>query len=89
MQNSFEDDDVNILLKNLVDDEEEVTSLGRIPIKSHNTGVIEDIKIYRTVELDELSPSLKKVVSDYEKDKSRIRKTIEKYDPDKAKEYVK
>lgn len=88
MQNSFEDDDVNILLKNLVDDEEEVTSLGRIPIKSHNTGVIEDIKIYRTVELDELSPSLKKVVSDYEKDKSRIRKTIEKYDPDKAKEYV-
>ena len=45
IQNAFEDDDVNILLKNLVDDEEAVTSLGRIPIKSHNTGKIEDIKI--------------------------------------------
>jgi len=88
MQNAFEDDDVNVLLKNLVDDEETVTSLGRIPIKSHNTGVIEDIKIYRTVEIDELSPSLQKIVKDYENSQNRIRKTIEKYDPEKAKEYV-
>lgn len=88
IQNSFEDDDVNILLKNLVDDEEEVTSLGRIPIKSHNTGVIEDIKVYRTVELNELSPSLKKIVTEYENKQSRIRKTIEKYDKTKAKEYI-
>ena len=44
--------------------------------------------IYRTVEIDELSPSLKKIVTDYEREKSRIRKNIEKYDPDKAKEYV-
>lgn len=88
IQNSFEDDDVNILLKNLVDDEEEVTSLGRRPIKSHNTGVIEDIQIYRTVEIEELSPSLQKIVKDYEKSKSRIKNTVAKYDPDKAKEYV-
>lgn len=87
IQNAFEDDDVNILLKNLVDDEETVTSLGRIPIKSHNTGKIEDIKIYRTVELEELSPSLKKIVSEYESKQSKIRKTIEKYDKVKAKEY--
>lgn len=88
MQNAFEDDDVNILLKNLVDDEDVVTSLGRIPIKSPNTGVVEDIMIYRTCELDEMSDSLRKIVSEYEKEKSRIRKRIEKYDPEKAREYV-
>lgn len=88
IQNAFEDDDVNILLKNLVDDADEVTSLGRIPIRSHNTGVIEDIQIYRTVEIEELSPSLQKIVKEYERSKSRIKNTVAKYDPDKAKEYV-
>lgn len=88
IQNTFEDNDVNILLKNLVDDEETVTSLGRIPIKSDHTGIIEDIMIYRTCELDEMSPSLKKIVSDYEKKKSKIANSIAKYDKVKAKEYT-
>ena len=88
IQNAFDDNDVNVLLKNLTDDEEEVTSLGRIPIKSKNTGIIEDIKIYRTVEIEELSSSLQKIVSDYEREQSKVRKTIEKYDKDKAKEYT-
>lgn len=88
IQNTFEDNDVNILLKNLVDDEDTVTSLGRIPIKSHNTGVIEDIKIYRTCEINEMSPSLKKIVSDYEKDKNRKANQIAKYNENLAKQYT-
>ena len=48
-QNAFDDEDVNILLKNLSDDEELISDIGRIPIKSKYTGRIEDIKIYRTV----------------------------------------
>jgi hypothetical protein len=88
IQNSYEDDDVNTLLKNLVDDEETVTSLGRIPIKSHNTGYIEDIKMYRTCEISELSPSLQKIVKEYEKKQGEIRKTIEKYDKVKAQSYT-
>lgn len=88
IQNTFEDNDVNILLKNLVDDEDTVTSLGRIPIKSHNTGTIEDIKIYRTCEINELSDSLKKIVTAYEKEQNKIYKSIEKYDPSKAKRYA-
>ena len=87
MQNSYEDNDVNILLKNLIDDEDEVTSLGRIPIKSHNTGRIEDIKIYRTCDIEGMSPSLKKIVTDYEKEKNRKSKQLQKYDETKAKEY--
>lgn len=88
MQNTFEDNDVNILLKNLVDDEDTVTSLGRIPIKSHNTGIIEDISIYRTCELDEMSPSLKKIVSEYERKKNAKAKQIAKYDDNLAKQYT-
>ena len=88
IQNAFEDDDVNVLLKNLVDDEETVTSLGRIPIKSHNTGKIEDIKIYRTCELNEMSESLKKIVTEYEKQEEKVRKSIAKFDPEKAKRYT-
>ena len=87
IQNTFEDNDVNILLKNLVDDEDTVTSLGRIPIKSHNTGYIEDIKIYRTCELNEMSPSLKKIVSEYERDKNRRATQVAKYDKTLAKQY--
>lgn len=88
MQNTFEDNDVNVLLKNLVDDEDTVTSLGRIPIKSNNTGVIEDINIYRTCELNEMSPSLKKIVTEYERKKNAKAKQIAKYDSNLAKQYT-
>lgn len=87
IQNTFEDNDVNVLLKNLVDDEDTVTSLGRIPIKSHNTGVIEDIRIYRTCELDEMSPSLKKIVSEYERKENKKAAQVAKYDETLAKQY--
>ena len=87
IQNTYEDNDVNILLKNLVDDEDTVTSLGRISIKSHNTGTIEDIKISRTCDLDGMSPSLKKIVSEYERKENRKANQIAKYDDALAKQY--
>ena len=87
IQNTFEDNDVNILLKNLVDDEDTVTSLGRIPIKSNNTGYVEDIRIYRTCELDEMSPSLKKIVSEYERTQNRKANQVAKYDEALSKQY--
>jgi hypothetical protein len=87
IQNTFEDNDVNVLLKNLVDDDDTVTSLGRIPIKSHNTGYIEDIRIYRTCEIDEMSPSLKKIVTEYEKKENKKASQVAKYDETLAKQY--
>lgn len=83
-QNAFEEEDVNILLKNLVDDEEAISDLGRIPIKSKITGEVKDIKIYRTVEKEELSDSLKKKVNEIEKPISDLRKVMKKYDIDSA-----
>ena len=75
-QNNFDEEDANILLKNITD-EEFVSDLGRIRIKAKYTGVVEDIKIYRTCEIEELSPSLKKIVNAYEK-KIKDRKAMYK-----------
>lgn len=65
-QNSFDEEDANILLKNITDPEF-VSDLGRIKMKSKYTGVIQDIKIYRTCEIEEMSESLQKIVKEYEK----------------------
>lgn len=68
MQSSFEEDDANVLLKNLAADEKEVSDLGRIPIRSSVTGRVHAIEMYRTVEINELSPSLQKIFKKYEAD---------------------
>ena len=82
IQNAFDDEDANILLKNITD-EEVVSTLGRIPITSKITGVVQDIKIYRTCELDEMSDSceledmsesLRKVVSAYESEVNKLKR---------------
>lgn len=65
-QNSFDENDANLLLKNITDPEY-VSDLGRVKLKSKYTGVIQDIKIYRTCEISEMSESLARVVTSYEK----------------------
>lgn len=79
LQNAYDEEDVNMLLKNLAGSEDEITDLGRIPIKSKVTGVVQDIIIERTVEIDELSPTLKKLVNSYENDIKRKKKAMDKY----------
>jgi hypothetical protein len=78
-QNSYDEEDVNILLKNLANDEELISELGRIPIKSKITGTVQDIKIYRTVEKDELSDSLRKKVNEIENPIKQMKKIMNKY----------
>ena len=57
---------INKMLANIDEElKERVTSLSRGVIRSKYTGVIEDIKVYSASDLDELSPSLRKVVSAY------------------------
>lgn len=86
-QNAFDEDDANMLIKSLSDEDGDniIEELGRIPIHSKVTGVVKDIKILRTVEKEELSPSLKKIVNDYEKDVNSFNKVLDKYDKEKAK----
>lgn len=73
IQNAFDDEDANLLLKNITD-VEVVSNAGRRPIKSKVTGVVQDIKIYRSCELEDMSESLRKVVSDYESEIRKLKK---------------
>ena len=80
-EKSFNEDSLNSLLVNVGDEmKEDIVKMGKDKVKSKYTGTIEDIKIYSTVELAELSPSLRKLVEGYYK-KIRAKKALlEKYD---------
>lgn len=65
-QSPFNDEDANSLMKTL-GNEEDISELGKRRLKSKVTGVVKGIKIFRTVEIEDLSDSLKKIVTDYEK----------------------
>lgn len=74
-QNAFDERDANILLKNLNDEDGDVSEIGRNVVKSKVTGRISDIKIYRTCDIDEnMSESMKKIVTTYERDVNRLKK---------------
>ena len=76
-QNSFDEEDANLLMKNLTPDAVDAASdLGRISLKSKVTGWVSDIKVYRTVEIEDLSPSLQKLVNSYEKKTKELKKKL-------------
>jgi hypothetical protein len=79
MQSPFDEEDANTLLKNLVGDEEDISDLGRVKIKSKVTGIVQDIIIYRTVELEELSESLQKLCKKYESNIKSRKGVMKKY----------
>lgn len=79
-ENSFNEDEANKLLQNIADDELElITDFGRIQLRSKISGVVQDIKIYRTCDIDDLSPSLKKIVTVYENDIKKTKAMAKKY----------
>ena len=73
-QNSYDEEDANLLLKNLNNEDGDVSEIGRKVIKSKVTGVISDIKIYRICEIEEMSDSLKKIVTAHERNIKSIEK---------------
>ena len=80
-ETSYEDDQLNKFLASVGEElKEEIKSLGKVPIKSKYSGVIEDIKIYSSVDLKDLSPSLQKIVKSYYDKINKKKKLIEKYD---------
>lgn len=87
---SYEDNSLNALLANLGDDEKEnVLEGSKNDIHSKYSGIIEDIKIYSTVDLDEMSPSLKSIVSAYYNKINKKKRLLEKYDPESKNSIVK
>lgn len=88
---SYDDNELNILLANIGDDDmkKQITEESKNVIKSKYSGVIESIEIYATVPLEEMSPSLRKIVSDYYKLYNKKKAILEKYDPDSKNSVVK
>lgn len=71
---SYEDKELNRLLAGVRDDlQETIIDLGKTKIKSKVDGVIDKVLVYPAVPIDELSPSLKKYVKEYQAtDKQRL-----------------
>jgi len=70
----YDDEAADLLLKNL--SSEEVSELGKKVLISETTGTITSIKIYRTVELEEMSDSLRKIVDNYERPLRALEKKL-------------
>ena len=79
-EQSNKDESINKLLANIGEElQEEVSNLNKNAIKSKYTGYIADVKIYSVSPLEELSPSLKKVVGDYWKQIKDKKDVLKKY----------
>lgn len=79
---SFDEADINVLLNTLGDNEElknSVISNNKNIIKSKYSGVIEEIKMYSTADLEDLSPSLAKIFSSYYNKIKEKKKVLNKY----------
>lgn len=81
-QNAFDEEDANNLLKNLNNEDGDISEIGRHVVKSKVTGTISDIKIYRTCEIDELSESLRSIVTKYENGIKKIKKVADRSNND-------
>lgn len=80
-EKSFNEETINQLLFNVGDEfKEDIIMSGKDKVKSKYSGIIQDIKVYCTVELEELSPSLRQIVSQYYNKINSKKKLLEKYD---------
>jgi hypothetical protein len=78
---SYEDARMNEFLRSMSEDQaEDIKDLSRIQLKSKYGGVIEDIRIYSSCDLNELSPSLQKIVSAHYNRINKKVNMLNKYD---------
>lgn len=75
-EDAFDDEDTKEVMNSL-NSTIEFSDLGKRKLKSEVTGTVTAIKIFRTVETDDLSPSLKKLVNMYEKPLKEEAKILE------------
>ena len=75
--NPHEDEEANTFIRIMGDNSDQISELGRRTIKADRTGVIKDIKIYRTCEIEKMSPSLQKIVKNYEAPIKQLKKKLD------------
>lgn len=88
---SYEDSELNELLANIGDNDvkNQIMEEAKNTIKSKYSGIIEEIEMYSTVPLEELSPSLRKIFSKYYSKINKKKSLLEKYDPESKNSVVK
>ena len=88
---SYDDNELNVLLANIGNGniKDQILAEAKNSIKSKYSGAIEEIEMYSTVPLAELSPSLKKIFSKYYKTINKKKELLEKYDPESKNSVVK
>jgi len=79
----IEDEDANAILQNLVKDSSIISDVGRKQVHAKCTGTIQDIKVYRTCDSSELSPSLRKFVNSVESKINKLKNKMRQYNIDK------
>lgn len=80
---AFEDEDAAAIMRSLAIDNPVISDIGRKKVHAKVSGVIQDIKVYRTCELDKLSPPLRKFVDQYEANVAKVKAVMKKYKIDK------
>lgn len=74
------DADMSKMLANVSEElQEEVLALSKNTIKAKVSGVVENITISPTVEIEELSPTLQKIVKDYFNENKKFQNVINKH----------
>ena len=80
-ERSFNEDSYNKLLAGLGDElSQDISMASKDKVKAKYSGKITDIKIYSTVPLEQLSPSLRNIVSSYYNRVGKKKKILNKYD---------
>ncbi len=78
-ENSFNDDSISNVLNKAGDEfKQTIQEFGNKIVKSHYTGKVVDVKIYRNREIEEFSDSLQKLIKSYENKYAKKEKAIAK-----------
>lgn len=77
---SYDDEGLNKMLANMSkQDGDDFRNLSKVPVKSKYSGVIEDIKVYYTIDKSEMSKSMANTINQINKITNDKKRTIEKY----------
>lgn len=87
---SYSDAEMNELMNNIrADLQEDIVNLGKSKFTSKHDGVVAEVKVFPAVDRSEMSPSLRKVVTDAQAHERARRKFMDKYDDNKNSVYRK
>jgi hypothetical protein len=78
-----EDEDAAAILKNLTGDKQLLSDIGRKKVHAKVSGVVQDIKIFRTVEMSKLSETLQHICKQNDARVAKLKKAMRDYNIDK------